>query len=160
MSLRQVRRFDCVPRLHSCKFSVVVSLHGRNLFLQRFDTFVPSSDLVLQLADLLLYPFDFRRSDHRPDTVKDGRTDLSSIVFQSLSFQLAFYRVQFGRGSMQFCSCRLFLLRSMFDGFALLLLDAEQFADIVLQVLLSGNGVAIKLLRRKMSGFRAVDTSL
>ena len=48
----------------------------------------------------------------------------------------------------------------MFDGFALLLLDAEQFADIVLQVLLSGNGVAIKLLRRKMSGFLAVDTSL
>ena len=48
----------------------------------------------------------------------------------------------------------------MFDGFALLLLDAEQFADIVLQILLSGNGVAIKFLRRNVSGFRAVDTSL
>ena len=61
---------------------------------------------------------------------------------------------------MQFFTHRLFLLRGMFNGFALLLLDAEQFADIVLQVLLSGNGVAIKLVRRNMSGFRAVDTSL
>ena len=61
---------------------------------------------------------------------------------------------------MQFFTHRLFLLRGMFNGFALLLLDAEQFADIILQILLLGNGIAIKLLCRDVSGFRAVDAPL
>ncbi len=61
---------------------------------------------------------------------------------------------------MQFCACRLFLLRGMFDRFAFLLLDAEQFADIILQVLLLGYSVAIEFLCRNVSGFRAVDPAL
>lgn len=52
------------------------------------------------------------------------------------------------------------LLCSQFDGFAFLLFDAEQFADIILQALLLSNGVAIKLLRSNMSGFLPVDTTL
>ena len=61
---------------------------------------------------------------------------------------------------MQFFTRRLFLFRGIVDCFAFLLLDAEQFTDIVLQILLSGYGIAIEFLRRNMSGFRAIDTTL
>ena len=51
-------------------------------------------------------------------------------------------------------------LAGIYRSIAQLLLDAEQFADVVLQVLLLGNGIAIKLLSRNVSGFRAVNTPL
>lgn len=114
-----------MSRLHCRQFSTMFALHGLNLRLQDFDRFIACGDLLSQNSDFLPLPFDFRRSDHRPDTVEDGRADLGGGVFQFLGLQLAFYRSQFGRGSMQFCTCRLFLLCGMFDGFELLLLNAE-----------------------------------
>ena len=160
MSFCQVRLLGNVACLHYRLFPAMVCLNGLNLRLQDFNRFIACKDFLPQLYYFLLLPFDLRCADHRTDAVENSRTDLGGGVFQSLGFQFAFYCVQFGRGSMQFCACRLFLLRGMFDRFAFLLLDTEQFADIVLQILLSGNGVAIEFLRRNMPGLRAVDTSL
>ena len=142
--------------------------------LQDLDGFLAGGHLLPQCPDLLLLPFDFRRSYQRTDTLHDVGTHLRRRTFQLFGFQFPFYRLQFLLGRFQLCGFvfthglrllvtrpgLLFLLLQPFYGLPLLFFDTEQCVDVVLQILLPGYGVAVKLLRGNMTGDRSVDTAL
>ena len=98
----------------------------------------------------------------------------AAALFRPFGFQFPFYRLQFLLGRFQLCGFvfthglrllvtrpgLLFLLLQPFYGLSLLFFDTEQCVDVVLQILLPGYGVAVKLLRGNMAGDRSVDTAL
>ena len=96
--LFDIRCFRHVSCLHSHQFLAVVGPQSLHLGLQGLYRFIACCDLLFQCVYLLLLPLDFRRADHRADTVEDGRADLGGGVLQLLGSQLSFYRFQFRFG--------------------------------------------------------------
>lgn len=71
--------------------------------MQDLDGFLVGGHLLPQCPDLLLLPFDFRRSYQRTDTLHDVGTHLRRRTFQLFGFQFPFYRLQFLLGRFQLC---------------------------------------------------------
>lgn len=142
--------------------------------VQRPDLFVQGGILRVEAVDLLLLPLDTRGADHRPDSLDDVRPDLCRGVFQSGTLQFALHALQLGLGAVQFGALlRLergglfvfgahlsLLLFELLDNLPLLLFEAEQRVDVLLQILLLGNGLAVELLRGDVARLRTVDAAL
>ena len=146
----------------------------RSSFACSSDLFVQGGVLRVEAVDLLLLPLDAGGADHRPDPLDDVRPDLRRSVFQPGSLQLALHALQLGLGAVQFGALlRLergglfifgahlpLLLFEQFDGLPLLLFETEQRVDVLLQILLLGDGLAVELLRGDVARLRAVDAAL
>ena len=142
--------------------------------VQRPDLFVQGGVLRVEAVDLLLLPLDTRGADHRPDSLDDVRPDLCRGVFQSGTLQFALHALQLGLGAVQFGALlRLergglfilgahlpLLLFEQLDGLPLLLFETEQRVDVLLQILLLGNGLSVELLRGDVARLRTVDAAL
>ena len=130
--------------------------------------------LRVEAVDLLLLPLDAGGADHRPDPLDDVRPDLRRGVFQSGTLQFALHALQLGLGAVQFGALlRLergglfilgahlpLLLFEQLDGLPLLLFETEQRVDVLLQILLLGNGLSVELLRGDVARLRTVDAAL
>ena len=142
--------------------------------VQRPDLFVQRGVLRVEAVDLLLLPLDAGGADHRSDPLDDIRPDLRRSVFQPGTLQLALHALQFGLGAVQFGALlRLergglfvfgahlpLLLFELLDSLPLLLFESEQCVDVLLQILLLGDGLAVELLRGDVARLRSVDAAL
>lgn len=142
--------------------------------VQRPDLFVQGSVLRVEAVDLLLLPFDTGGADHRPDPLDDIRPDFRRGVFQPGTLQFALHALQRCLGAVQFgallCLERgdLFvfgahlplLLFEQLDGLPLLLFETKQRVDVLLQILLLGDGLTVELLRGDVARLRTVNAAL
>ena len=135
--------------------------------VQRSDLFVQGGVLRVETVDLLLLPLDAGGADHRSDPLDDIRPDLRRGVFQPGTLQLALHALQLGtllrleRGGLFILGAHLpLLLFELLDGLPLLLFETEQRVDVLLQILLLGNGLAVELLRGDVARLRTVDAAL
>ena len=141
---------------------------------QRSDLFVQGGVLRVEAVDLLLLPLDAGGADHRPDpsTIFDptsrcgvfNQAPFNSPFTLFSSASVRFSSALFCAWSVAVCSysvrtCRSCCLK-LLDGLPLLLFETEQCVDVLLQILLLGNGLPVELLRGDVARLRTVDAAL